>query len=119
MSAPIPVTGIIETNNAYAPCLRGIAAHTDRLAFYRATLAARSEHVRPLLPEIERGGEAAVLGEQAVRVVWRAGARCLTLDANLSNGRIAFPETTGVFWRCGETEGEFGPWSVRWSVEAA
>ena len=91
----------------------------DRLAFYRATLAARSEHVRPLLPEIERGGEAAVLGEQAVRVVWRAGARCLTLDANLSNGRIAFPETTGLFWRCGETEGEFGPWSVRWSVEAA
>jgi len=45
--------------------------------------------------------------------------RRLTLDANLSNGRIAFPETTSVFWRCGETEGEFGPWSVRWSVEAA
>ena len=91
----------------------------DRLAFYRAVLAARREHVRPLLPEIERGGEGAVLGDQAVRVVWRAGARRLTLDANLSDGRVAFPETTGVFWRRGETESEFGPWSVRWSVGSA
>ena len=91
----------------------------ERLGFYRAALAARRDHVRPLLPEIERGGGGAVLGEQAVRVVWRAGARRLTLDANLSDGRVAFPETTGAFWRCGETEGAFGPWSVRWSVEAA
>jgi 1,4-alpha-glucan branching enzyme len=37
----------------------------DRLAFYRAALAARREHVRPLLPKIESGGEGAVLGEQA------------------------------------------------------
>ena len=91
----------------------------DRLGFYRAALAARREHVRPLLPDIERGGKRAVLGEQAVRVVWRAGARRLTLDANLSDGRIGFPEASGVFWRCGETEVEFGPWSVRWSVAPA
>src|SRR5208337_5290655 len=71
----------------------------DQLEFYRAALAARRKHVRPLLPKIERGGEGAVLGEQAVRVVWRAGAERLTLDANLSDGRVAFPETTGVFWR--------------------
>ncbi len=92
---------------------------TDQLSFYRAALAARREHVRPLLPEIESGGEGAVLGEQAVRVVWRAGARRLTLDANLSDGRAAFPEANVVFWRCGEAEAEFGPWSVRWSIEAA
>jgi maltooligosyltrehalose trehalohydrolase len=91
----------------------------ERFAFYRGALAARREHVRPLLPEIEHGGRSAVFGEQAVRVVWQAGARRLTLDANLSDGRVAFPETTGVFWRCGDTEAEFGPWTVRWSVEAA
>ncbi len=91
----------------------------DRLGFYRAALAARRQHVRPLLPNVERGGEGAVLSEQTVRVVWRAGDRRLTLDANLSDGRVVVPETTGVFWRCGETEGAFGPWSVRWSVGAA
>ncbi len=63
-----------------------------------------------------RGGEATVRGEQAVTVSWRAGSRRLVLDANLSDARIAFPEAEGVFWRFGETDGEFGPWSVRWSV---
>ncbi len=91
----------------------------ERLGFYRAALAARREHVRPLLPEIEHGGQRSILGEQAIRVVWRAGASRLTLDANLSDGRVAIPETAGVFWRCGETGAEFGPWSVRWSVGAA
>ena len=91
----------------------------ERLGFYRAALAARREHVWPLLPEIEHGGQGSILGEQAVRVVWGAGARRLTLDANLSDGRAAFPEARGVFWRCGETEDEFGPWSVRWSVGEA
>ena len=89
----------------------------ERLAFYRAALAARRAYVRPLLPKIERGGDAAVLGEQAVRVVWRAGGERLTLDANLSDDAIAFPPATGVFWRCGKTEDAFGPWSVRWSLE--
>ena len=91
----------------------------ERLGFCRAALAARREHVRPLLPEIEHGGQGSILGEQAIRVVWRAGASRLTLDANLSDGRVAIPETAGVFWRCGETGAEFGPWSVRWGVGAA
>jgi len=91
--------------------------NADHLGFYRAALAARRRHVGPILPQIERGGEASVFGEQAVRVVWRAAVLRLTLDANLSDGRVAFPETAGAFWRCGETDGEFGPWSVRWSVE--
>jgi maltooligosyltrehalose trehalohydrolase len=91
----------------------------ERLAFYRAALAARREHIRPLLPEIEHGGQGSVFGEQAVRVVWQAGARRLTLDANLSDRRVAFPETAGAFWRCGDAKAEFGPWSVRWSVGEA
>jgi maltooligosyltrehalose trehalohydrolase len=89
----------------------------DRVAFYRAALAARRERVTPLMPQIEHGGEARVLGEQAVRVAWDAGARRLVLDANLSDAAVAAPASSGrVFWRCGEMGGEFGPWSVRWSV---
>ncbi len=91
----------------------------ERLGFYRAALAARHKHVRPLLPRIERGGSGVVLGKQAVRVVWRAGALRLTLDANLSEDRVTIPGTIAVFWRCGETDGDFGPWSVRWSAEPA
>jgi maltooligosyltrehalose trehalohydrolase len=90
------------------------------LAFYREALAARREHVRPLLPAIARGGEAVALGEQAVRATWAAGARRLVLDANLSGDRAVFPQIPGrVFWRCGEwnDSGQAGPWGVRWSVE--
>jgi maltooligosyltrehalose trehalohydrolase len=90
----------------------------DHLAFYRAALAARRDHVWPLLPQIEHGGEAAALGERAVRAFWRAGARRLVLDANLSGAWVKFPTTQTSFWRFGETDGEFGPWSVRWSVES-
>ncbi len=94
------------------------AMDADRLAFYRAALSARAEHVRPLRGVITQAGDATILGEQAVRVAWRAGARRLTLDANLSRSRINFPPAEDhVIWRCGETEGEFGPWSVRWSIE--
>ena len=89
----------------------------DHLNFYRAALSARRQHVRPLLPDIERGGEAVVQGEQALRVVWRAGAHRLILDANLSDARVGFPAAADPFWRFGDTDGEFGPWSVRWSVE--
>ena len=87
-----------------------------RLGFTRGALAARREHVRPLLPEIGRGGDFVVRGKQAVSVTWAAGGRQLVLDANLSAARVAFPPAGGVFWRCGETDREFGPWSVRWSV---
>ena len=90
----------------------------DHLGFYRAALTARREHVRLLLPHIERGGEAIVLGDQAVRVAWRAGTRRLVLDANLSNSRVGFPPAAAPFWRFGDTNGEFGPWSVRWSMES-
>ncbi|MBV9289503.1 MAG: malto-oligosyltrehalose trehalohydrolase [Hyphomicrobiales bacterium] len=88
----------------------------ERLGFTREALAARRKHVRPLLPEIGRAGDFVVRGEQAVSVAWAAGARRLILDANLSPARVAFPPAGRVFWRCGEADGEFGPWSVRWTV---
>jgi maltooligosyltrehalose trehalohydrolase len=92
----------------------------SHLAYYRALLTARRESVRPLLPHIERSGEAFVLGEQAVRVSWRAGADLLLLDANLSGSGVKSPPIAGrAFWRCGQTEAVLGPWSVRWSVEPA
>ena len=50
----------------------------------------RREYVRPLLPSIRHGGEALVLGEQAVRVIWQAQDRRLLLDANLSPSPSSF-----------------------------
>ena len=90
---------------------------SGHLGFYRAALAARREHVRPLLPRFERGGEAVVLGDQAVRVAWSTGTRRLILDCNLSGSHRSFPVVDSAFWRYGETGSVFGPWSVRWSVE--
>ena len=91
---------------------------SDHLAYYRALLDARREHVRPLLPSIRHGGEFRVLGEQAVRVVWQAQDRRLLLDANLSAREIEAPPVgEPPFWRCGEAEATLGPWSVRWTIE--
>jgi maltooligosyltrehalose trehalohydrolase len=93
---------------------------TEHLAYYRALLNARREHVRPLTPSIQQGGETLVLGEQAVRVVWRAQNSLLLLDANLSPSRIESAPLGGrVFWRCGDTDVALGPWSVRWAIEPA
>ena len=39
----------------------------DHFGFYRAALTARREHVRPLLPRIERGGEAGAGGASGAR----------------------------------------------------
>jgi maltooligosyltrehalose trehalohydrolase len=92
----------------------------EHLAYYRALLAARREHVRPLTPSIRHGGDAIVLGEQAVRVTWQAEDSLLLLDANLSPHRIESPPVVGrVLWRCGETDAALGPWSVRWAIESA
>ena len=90
------------------------------LAFYRELLETRREYVRPLLPSIQHAGEALVLGEQAVRVSWRAGDLRLVLDANLSARTVASPPLgVRVFWRCGDADAGLGPWSVRWGIEPA
>jgi maltooligosyltrehalose trehalohydrolase len=92
----------------------------EHLTYYRALLNARRENVRPLTPFIQHGGHALVLGEQALRVAWRAQDSLLVLDANLSPHRIeSLPVGGQVFWRCGETDVALGPWSVRWAIEPA
>jgi maltooligosyltrehalose trehalohydrolase len=88
------------------------------LAHYRDLLKIRREVVQPLLPSIRHGGEALVVGEQAVRVIWRAGERRLILDANLSSSPVEFPSLDlSPFWLCGDTGATFGPWTVRWGLD--
>ena len=46
------------------------------------------------------------------------GARALVLDANSRRSPVAFPPAAGrVFWTLRRRGRNFGPWSVRWSVE--
>jgi hypothetical protein len=75
--------------------------------------------VQPLLPSLRHGGKAQVVGEQAVRVTWRAGERRLILDANLSLSPVAFPRLEiPSFWLCGDAGAAFGPWAVRWGLDS-
>ena len=89
------------------------------LACYRDLLKTRRDFVQPLLPSIRHGGEALVVGEQALRVTWRAGERRLVLDANLSSSPVAFPKqpTPVRFGSCGDAGASFGPWAVRWELD--
>jgi maltooligosyltrehalose trehalohydrolase len=89
------------------------------LVTYRDLLKIRREFVQPLLPSIRHGGEALVVDEQALRVIWRAGERRLVLDANLSSNAVAFPKSAvRQFWLCGEAGASFAPWTVRWGIES-
>jgi maltooligosyltrehalose trehalohydrolase len=88
------------------------------LAYFRELLKARRDHIRPLLPSIRRGGNAQVVGDQAVRVTWQAGERQLVLDANLSSSPVIFPAVAATpFWFCGDASASFGPWTVRWGLD--
>ena len=59
-----------------------------------------------------------MVGEQAVRVIWRADERRLVLDANLSSNAVAFPKSdVKPFWSCGDAGASFAPWSVRWGFD--
>jgi maltooligosyltrehalose trehalohydrolase len=90
----------------------------SHLAYYRELLKIRRDFVQPLLPSIRHGGKALVVGEQAVRVTWRAGERRLVLDANLSSSPVAFPAVKiQPFWLCGDAGASFGPWTVRWGLD--
>jgi maltooligosyltrehalose trehalohydrolase len=88
------------------------------LAYYRDLLKIRREIVQPLLPSIRHGGEALMVGDQALRVTWRAGERRLGLDANLSSNAVAFPKSdVQPFWSCGDAGASFAPWTVRWGLD--
>jgi maltooligosyltrehalose trehalohydrolase len=88
------------------------------LAFYRELLKTRRDFIRRLLPSIQHGGDALAVGEQALRVIWRAGARRLVLEANLSSSPVEFPPLElRPFWLCGDAGAKFGPWAVRWGLD--
>ncbi|MCQ8239965.1 malto-oligosyltrehalose trehalohydrolase [Rhizosaccharibacter radicis] len=94
------------------------AIDADHLAHYRRLISARRDHVVPLLPLIERGGSWTPFGPKALQVRWLAGDRTLVLSANLSGARVTIPAAHGeIVWAEGETGDEFGPWSVRWTLE--
>ncbi len=98
--------------------------HAECLERYRRILKVRREVLAPVFGEISgKAGDYETVAEGAVVVRWpMGGARELTLCANLSDQRVrGFPAGTGaVLWKEGETEPDsgFGPWAVRWSVEA-
>lgn len=96
------------------------AATAPRLAHYRELIAARRQHIVPLLPSIGRGGNATRHGDGAVQVRWQAGADTLVLAANLSARRVDVPSARGrTLWSEGDTVPALGPWSVRWTLETA
>ena len=88
------------------------------LAYYRELLKTRRDFVQPLLPSIRHGGNALVVGDQALRVIWQAHDRRLVLDANLSSSLVEFPKSdVRPFWLCGDAGALFGPWAVRWGLD--
>jgi maltooligosyltrehalose trehalohydrolase len=92
----------------------------SHLAHYRALIAARRQHVVPLLPDIACAGSYICRGDEAVEVRWQAGARVLALATNLSSDRVEFPASQGrTIWNEGDTNDGLGPWSVRWTLETA
>ncbi|MBE7209949.1 MAG: malto-oligosyltrehalose trehalohydrolase [Gluconacetobacter diazotrophicus] len=93
-------------------------AEGGTLEHYRSLIRARRERLVPLLPAIDRGGSWTLFGDGAVQVRWLAGERTLALTANLSEETVPFPAAHGeVLWTEGAVGEEFGPWSVRWTVE--
>lgn len=101
------------------------APHAGWLDWYRRILAVRHAELVPHLPGIRRGGRYRILGDGAVLVRWALGdgAGELVLAANLSAAPVSgFPPASGrLLWREGAAgeDGNFGPWSLRWSIEEA
>jgi malto-oligosyltrehalose trehalohydrolase len=97
--------------------------HAACLDWYRRILATRKAEIVPLLADIRFGGVNEVVGEGAVMVRWTVGrTTTLLLAANLSGVPVGgfTPSSDRVLWREGVQESadnQFGPWSVRWSLE--
>jgi len=97
------------------------AREPDRAAWRewrRNILAARREHIIPLIRKIVRGGQYKVAGTQAVEVRWQAGDRELVLSANLSAAvaggfRLEAGRTIWQEGAIGES-GALQPWTVLW-----
>ena len=105
------------------------APHTGWLDWYARVLATRNTEILPCLGRIRAGGQYDVIADSAVVVRWSGRLPDgkltqnwqLSLAANLSGVPVpGFPPASGrVLWREGapsDTDGRFGPWSVRWSL---
>jgi maltooligosyltrehalose trehalohydrolase len=98
-----------------------LPAGRSRGAHYQALLAARAEHIVPLLPLIRHGGASTVHASGVVEIRWKAGTLGhLRLLANLTAHAVAMPlrDAGQLLWR----EGGCGPagldaWAVQWSLE--
>jgi 1,4-alpha-glucan branching enzyme len=102
------------------------APHAGWLDWYGRVLATRHAEIVPSLRWIQAGGRYGVIAEGAVVVRWsgRLPGHELSLAANLSAVPVTgFPPASGrVLWREGDpsdTDGHFGPWSVRWNLQNA
>jgi maltooligosyltrehalose trehalohydrolase len=99
-------------------------AGRESLEWYQKVLAARRQHILPLMGQL-RGDQTQlqVHGERAVSVVWKTASATLTLCANLSKTRMqaAVALAGEMIWQEGDVDGEGrgGPWSVRWALQSA
>ncbi|HEY0521973.1 MAG TPA: DUF3459 domain-containing protein [Stellaceae bacterium] len=96
--------------------------HDAWLDWYRRAIATRRAEIVPHLAGLHAGGRYQVVGQGAMVVRWSLdNGGALTLAANLSGLPVrGFPAAAGrVIWQEGEagTEGDFGAWTVRWSIE--
>jgi malto-oligosyltrehalose trehalohydrolase len=103
-----------------------------RFAHCQRLLALRRELITPLIPLLERGGEALELGPGQLAGRWRSSdGRQLQVIANLSDERLELPRTVapqptaervldhapGTAPTSTSTHStELSPWSVRWTI---
>lgn len=97
-------------------------SHAVSLALYTSILQVRREQVVPHLRGVAKTcSEYRVLGPGVLHVSWTLGGGArLTLAANLcARETEAFGPAEGrLIWEEGVVDGtNFGPWSVRWSLE--
>jgi malto-oligosyltrehalose trehalohydrolase len=123
--AQIPDPQAEETFRASQLDWTGLAYPDASAAYvrYRELLAVRRRHIAPLLPTLTGAGEYRELASSAVLVRWvSSSGAALTLVANLKNEpALKFPTAAGhLLWQEGQIDaaGNFGPWSVRWSLLA-
>ena len=99
--------------------------HAAWFALYKQLIAVRRQHIVPLLRGLSgRCGKYQVLGPGALQCDWKLAHEAhLHLAANLwHEARDGFGPVVGqLLWTQGSAEnsGQFGPWSVRWSLETS
>ena len=93
----------------------GRGAHARRLALFRELIAARHEHVVPLLKAGPLSGEAEAEGAGGVQARWEGEGGALDLRVNLSGEAVdlgSVPDGRLVFATDGAEGGTLPPWSI-------